>query len=116
VRDLSETINTVKDALSRAIEVLRESTVEEASEGARRELLTRLQSAQNSLVRNERKIWLRTKAGKEMLAEFEAASAKLKLAVESGSGFDEVEDALAGVEAQAKRIEEETRRRSMVVT
>ncbi len=112
---MSETINTVKDALSRVIEALRESAVEEASEGER-ELLTRLQSAQNSLVRNERKIWLRTRAGKEMLTEFEAASEKLKLAVESGSGLDEVEEALAGVEAQAKRIEEETRRRSMVVT
>ncbi len=113
---MGETIQTVKDALSRAIEVLRESPMEEASEGERRELLTRLQSAQNSLVRNERKIWLRTKAGKEMLGDFEAASEKLKLVVESGSGLEEVEDVLAGVEAQAKRIEEETRRRSMVVT
>jgi len=36
--------------------------------------------------------------------------------VESGFGLDGVESATAGVERQAGRLNEETRRRSMVVT
>jgi len=36
--------------------------------------------------------------------------------VESDSGLEEIEAALADVELHAKRIDEETRRRDMVVT
>ena len=104
-------METAKSTLDRVIEALRGSS--NASESELRDLLTRLQAARNTLVQNERKIWLRTKAGKEMLSDYGEASLKLLGAVESGSGLEE---ALTEVEAQAKRISDEIRKRSMVVT
>ncbi|MBA7594082.1 hypothetical protein ES703_01018 [subsurface metagenome] len=104
-------METAKSTLDRVIEALRGSS--NASESELRDLLTRLQAARNTLVQNERKIWLRTKAGKEMLSDYGEASLKLLGVVESGSGLEE---ALTEVEAQAKRISDEIRKRSMVVT
>ncbi len=108
---MGESLETAKSTLDRVIEALRGSS--NASESELRDLLTRLQAARNTLVQNERKIWLRTKAGKEMLSDYTEASLKLLGAVESGSGLEE---ALTEVEAQAKRISDEIRKRSMVVT
>jgi prefoldin subunit 5 len=108
---MGESLETAKSTLDRVIEALRGSS--NASESELRDLLTRLQAARNTLVQNERKIWLRTKAGKEMLSDYGEASLKLLGAVESGSGLEE---ALTEVEAQAKRISDEIRKRSMVVT
>ena len=104
-------METAKSMLERVMEALRGSS--NASESELRDLLTRLQAARNTLIQNERKIWLRTKAGKEMLSDYGEASMKLLGAVESGSGLEE---ALTEVEAQAKRISDEIRKRSMVVT
>lgn len=104
-------METAKSTMDRVMEALRGSS--SASESELRDLLTRLQAARNTLVQNERKIWLRTKAGKKMLSDYGEASLKLLGAVESGSGLEE---ALTEVEAQAKRISDEIRKRSMVVT
>jgi hypothetical protein len=108
---MGEALETAKSTLESVMEALRGSGA--ASEGEVRDMLTRLQAARNTLVENERKIWLRTKAGKEMLSDFGEASRRLQGAVESGSGVDE---ALTEVEGQAKRISDEIRKRSMVVT
>ena len=104
-------METAKSTLERVMEALRGSS--NASESELRDLLTRLQAARNTLIQNERKIWLRTKTGKETLSDYSEASLKLLGAVESGSGLKE---ALTEVEAQAKRISDEIRKRSMVVT
>ena len=108
---MSEEMETAKSTLERVMEALKGSSV--VSESEARDVQTRLQAARNVLVQNERKIWLRTKAGKEMLSDYGEASKTLLDAVGSGSG---VEEALAEVEAQAKRISDEIRRRDMVVT
>lgn len=108
---MGESLETAKSTLERVMEALRGSS--NASESELRDLLTRLQAARNTLIQNERKIWLRTKAGKEMLSDYGEASLKLLGAVESGSGLEE---ALTEVEVQAKRISDEIRKRSMVVT
>ncbi|MBC8498466.1 hypothetical protein ISS40_04890 [Candidatus Bathyarchaeota archaeon] len=108
---MGESLETAKSTLERVMEALRGSS--KASESELRDLLTRLQAARNTLIQNERKIWLRTKAGKEMLSDYGEASLKLLGAVESGSGLEE---ALTEVEVQAKRISDEIRKRSMVVT
>ena len=104
-------METAKSTLERAMGTLRGSST--ASEVEVRDMLTRLQAARNTLVENERKLWFRTKAGKETLTEYTEASQRLLGAVESGSGIDE---ALTEVEAQAKRISDEIRKRGMVVT
>ncbi len=108
---MGESLETAKSTLERVMEALRGSS--SASESELRDLLTRLQAARNTLVQNERKIWLRTKAGKEMLSDYGEASMKLLGVVESGSSLEE---ALTEVETQAKRISDEIRKRSMVVT
>lgn len=113
---MEESLQLAKDALSRAIESLSSSPVAGASDMVMRELVTRLQFARNALVENEGKIWLRTRAGKEMLSAYQESSVGLLRAVESGACVEEIEDALIDVESQAKRLNEETRRRSMVVT
>ena len=56
---------------------------------------------------NLNKIWLRTKVGKPM-----DALRKLK----TGAGQEEVRAAVDALESKAKEIDEESRRRSMVVT
>lgn len=108
---MGESLETAKSTMERVMETLRGSS--NASKNELRDILTRLQAARNTLVQNERKIWLRTKAGKEMLSDYGEASLKLLGAVEAGSGLEE---ALTEVEAQAKRISDEIRKRSMVVT
>jgi hypothetical protein len=111
---MDESMNAAKGAIGMAIEIVKsESSI---SEDLRRDLLTRLQFAWNTLVQNERKIWLRTKAGKEMLGGFGDAAEKLLEVVKSDSGLGMIGTALADVELHAKRIDEETRRREMVVT
>jgi len=77
--------------------------------------LSKLESVRSVLIRNEKKIWLRTKKGRVMLAEVSAAADGLKESFASGD-IDLVEGALVEVEALVKVIEEESRRRSMVVT
>lgn len=113
---MGEGLNNAKQALNKTIETISTIGQHGFPDSELRDLLTRLQQARNALVQNERKIWLRTKIGKEMLVEFSEASARLLGVVESGSGLEEIKEALADVELQAKRLNEETRRRSMVVT
>ena len=113
---MGESLNNAKQALNKTIETIGTTGQHGIPDSELRDLLTRLQLARNALVQNERKIWLRTKIGKEMLVEFSEASARLLGVVESGSGLEEIKEALADVELQAKRLNEETRRRSMVVT
>lgn len=113
---MGEGLNNAKQALNKTIETISTTGQHGFPDSELRDLLTRLQQARNALVQNERKIWLRTKIGKEMLVEFSEASARLLGVVESGSGLEEIKEALADVELQAKRLNEETRRRSMVVT
>ncbi len=113
---MGESLNKAKDDLGRALDTLRAMESGSFPEDGLRDLATRIQFARNALVQNEKKIWLRTKMGKEMLSGFGDASSKLLDALDSGSSLEEIEAALAEVELQAERVNEETRRRSMVVT
>ena len=77
---------------------------------------TRLQKVANTVEENKTKIWLRTRAGKEMVEAIQRAAEELLGVLGSGSGNDEALLALAALEAQAAKVDEESRRRSMVVT
>jgi len=79
-------------------------------------LMPRLESARRILIRNEKKIWLRTKKGRGMLAEVKEAAERLMKSLASSGELDTVEAALNDVETLARAIEEESRKRSMVVT
>lgn len=113
---MGENLNKAKEALGKALDALHEEDFKSISEGELKGLAIRIQFARNALVQNERKIWLRTKAGKEMLSGFGEAAERLLDHVESDSGLEEIEAALTDVELHAKNIDEETRRRDMVVT
>jgi hypothetical protein len=79
-------------------------------------LLSRLESVRSVLIRNEKKIWLRTKKGRGMLADVSEAAERLKKSLASSGELDAVDAALGDVETLARAIEEESRKRSMVVT
>jgi len=121
---MGESLTFTKDVLKRTLELLRMAPAGMGPEGEMREIQTRIQMAQNALIQNERKIWLRTNEGKEMLGEFGVASTKLLGTVErlqrqeapDASLLKDMKAALGEVELHAKRVNEETRRRSMVVT
>lgn len=108
---MSGGMDAAKEALGRAIDA-----VSGASQEGAREMVTRLQISMNVLLENERKIWLRTKAGREMLGALGGAASRLAEVAGSGSGLGEIEAALKDVEFRAGEIREEIRRRSMVVT
>ncbi len=79
-------------------------------------LMSRLESVRSVLIRNEKKIWLRTKKGRGMLADVSEAAERLMKSLDSSGELEAVEAALSDVETLARAIEEESRKRSMVVT
>jgi len=123
-RGMGESLAFTKDVLLRTLELLTAVPAGSVQEEEMREIRTRVQMAQNAIIQNERKIWLRTKEGKEMIGEFGVASTKLLGAVErlqrqrapDAALLKDLKAALGEVEFHAKRVNEESRRRSMAVT
>lgn len=121
---MGESLNLAKGVIEKVTEMMRAEPMSRVPEDKMRDLMTRIQFAKNSLIQNEKKIWLRTKFGREILGDFQLSSEKLLDIVERLRGLNEigpdllveVDAALGEVESQAKRLDEETRRRSMVVT
>ena len=79
-------------------------------------LVSRLESVRSVLIRNEKKIWLRTKKGRGMLADVSEAAERLLKSLSSSGEMDAVDAAIGDVETLARAIEEESRKRNMVVT
>ena len=79
-------------------------------------LMSRLESVRSVLIRNEKKIWLRTKKGRGMLADVSEAAERLIKSLASSGEMDTVDAALSDVETLARAIEVESRKRNMVVT
>jgi CRISPR/Cas system-associated protein Csx1 len=100
-------IEGVKRALEGVIEIVK--VLKGITEEKRRSLLARAQLIYNIVVQNEKKIWLKT-------SDLNSSSVTLLEVVEQFKDEVELEAALANVESQTRKIEEEIRRRSMVVT
>lgn len=116
---MGESIGLIKNALRTSIEILNGDFSDSLPKKEIKNVIARIQSAQDVLIQNERKIWLRTKKGKEMLNDFDrAAETLLKVLKEfdDSDEFKNINTAVDKIEFQAKRLIEETRRRSMVVT
>jgi hypothetical protein len=77
------------------------------------DLKERISEIHRIISQNRKKIWLRTKTGKPMAEDMEKFSLNF---VNSMKNSSDTEEAVKDLEAQAIKIEEETRRRSMVVT
>lgn len=108
---MAMTATGVREFIDESLDIMKNRSVVKDSPG----LLSRVESVRSVLIRNEKKIWLRTKKGRGMLAEVSSAADRLKEAFASGD-ISVVEGALVEVEALVNAIEEESRRRSMVVT
>ncbi len=81
------------------------------------DLQIRLDKITNILTENESKIWLRTRVGEPMLKELQDAVDNAFKALEGGdSAYESYEVALREIEKKVAKIDEESRRRSMVVT
>jgi len=107
-------IEGAKKTLESVIEAIK--GLKGITEEKRRSLLARAQSTYNIVIQNEKKIWLKTSVGKAVVSDLNSSSVTLLKVVEQFKDEAELEAALANVESQTRKIEEETRRRSMVVT
>lgn len=99
---MSQPMNNAKDILDKIIE-------KENKES----LLEPLQKIAKLIDQNKGKIWLRTRSGKPMAEKMETAATRVWEKLENGSDISEAVDELMQI---AKGIDEESQRRSMVVT
>ena len=84
--------------------------------GLPEEQAERVKRASKIVAQNLNKIWLRTKGGNPMAESMLDVAMEALTKLQNGGGQEEVKAAVDAVEAKAKEIEEESRRRSMVVT
>lgn len=85
-------------------------------DGLPEEQAERVKRASKIVGQNLNKIWLRTKVGKPTAESMQEAAVDALTRLEAGASQEEMKAAVDAVEAKAKEIEEESRRRSMVVT
>jgi len=109
---LAVSITDVRDVIDESLDLLKTRGEDADSQG----LVSKLESVRSTLIRNEKKIWLRTKKGLVILAGVSEAAERLRGALASSSERDTVDTALSEVETLARAIEDESRKRSMVVT
>lgn len=109
---MGETATGVREIIDESLDLLKGQNHETDSQ----RLVPRLESVHSVLIRNEKKIWLRTKKGRGMLADVSEAAERLMKSLASSSELEAVDAALSDVETLARAIEEESRKRSMVVT
>ena len=85
--------------------------VEAGNHPSKESLLEKLKTIDKLITQNQSKIWLRTRSGKPMAEKMETVAVNALKQVESGSleNIDELFEV-------AKEIDEESQRRSMVVT
>ena len=111
---MSSRIPAIKENLARIKSIL---TAIIGNEGYVAGLQIRLAKVTNVVVENESKIWLRTRVGEPMLMELQVAVDYANNVLEGGdSALKSFGAALDEVEEKAAKIDEESRRRSMVVT
>ena len=109
---LAVTATGVREVIDDSLDLLK---VQDDGADSQR-LVSRLESVRSVLIRNEKKIWLRTKKGRGMLADVSEAAERLLKSLSSSGEMDAVDAAIGDVETLARAIEEESRKRNMVVT
>ena len=76
-------------------------------------LLEQLKTIEKIITQNQTKIWLRTRSGKPIAEKMETTAADVLKLLEKGN---DISGMLNELESVAKEIDEESQRRSMVVT
>ncbi len=113
---MKDNLEELKSTFKATLETLKTSQAEGDPSKGREVFMSRIQRAENVLIQNQKKIWLKTKKGREALTKLGVAAERLRESIDSAGDVDETEAALKALELQAKNIEDEIRRRSMVVT
>lgn len=122
MRLLSEDLKLSKEGLLKALLALRSISANSFPATEIRDIDVRLQMANNILIQNEKKIWLRSKDGREILNEVRYIVDKLLSEMMKLQKSPEIElwsifkQDLEKLENFLMKIEEESSRRSMVVT
>ena len=112
---MTEIIEGIKSSFEIALEQIKK-VVAGIEESEKQKLLTRLESMRSALIRNEKKIWLRTKKGRDMILELNEATGRIIAALDMPINLSGLDDAINEAETYTRALDEETRKRSMVVT
>ncbi len=112
---MSEEINTIKSGVADVLEFVNELR-DDIPGNQLNELRSRLQFVRNTVIENEKKIWLRTKKGKELISDLSGRTERLLESLKETQVSENFESILQEMEEKAKEIVEEIRKRSMVVT
>ena len=99
---MSQPMNKAKDTVGKII-----------NKNSDTSLLEQLKTIDKLITQNEAKIWLRTRSGKPMAEKMETTASMVLQKQEEGADLAEPINMLMSV---AKEIDEESQRRSMVVT
>lgn len=111
---MSTRLPAVKEKLTKIKSLL---GVMKSNEGYADSLQIRVAKVTNIVTENESTIWLRTKIGEPMLKDLqEALDDAIRSLENEGSTLKNFEEKIKEVERKATRIDEESRRRNMVVT
>lgn len=113
---MGKSLYSAKEALAMVVDVLEKDMGDVFPGTSIRDLVTRLQIVKKILVQNEKKIWLRTKKGREMLLEVEEASKTLLEILKTSLDYNEIQKSVVAIEMYGVKLEEEIRLRSMVIT
>lgn len=119
---LSEDLKVSKEGIQKALEVVRGISNDSIPLTEIRDIDMRIQMANNILIQNEKKIWLRSKDGREILSEVRSTVDGLLREIMELQNSPERERwssfirTLEKLETVLMKMEEESRRRSMVVT
>jgi hypothetical protein len=109
---LSTRLPAIKEKLARIKSLLAAMKGNEVTS-----LQIRIAKVTNIVTENESTIWLRTRIGEPMLKDLhDALDDAIKALEGEGSAIKSFEEKLKEVEIKAYKIDEESRRRSMVVT
>lgn len=119
---LSEDLKASKEGIQKVLEVVRDISADSIPATEMRDIDIRIQMANNVLIQNEKKIWLRSKDGREILSEIRSTVDELLSEImelqESPERalWSSFIQTLEKLETVLMKMEEESRRRDMVVT
>lgn len=101
-----------KKNLDIALEIIKENTAFSGNV----EFLKKLQLANKIITQNQKKIWLRAKTGKPMAEAILASTIKLLDQLNNSAENSDITRSMQELEVLTKKLNEESRKRSMVVT
>jgi uncharacterized protein YqcC (DUF446 family) len=105
---MSQPLNETKEILAKITQKIKDGSHQE-----KEALLDQLKNIDRLVTQNVNKIWLRTKSGKPMAEEVQQ---KAETALKQLEDIPALKSAINELEGLAKEIDEESQRRSMIVT